>query len=150
MAKRNLFSSLLVLVFFILYFFLTQDLEGSAQYWPRLVCIAGGGISAINLVVSFLQWRKEHDSVPLLPLSPQQLKRFLSIVLTMVVWLFGIVLVGYLSSSVIAILALVLFFEPRMDFKHLCRDILVTLIFLFVSYQLFTLLGVQFPSNLII
>ena len=51
---------------------------------------------------------------------------------------------------ILATLAVVLFFEPKRDKAHVIRDVVVTLIFSVVIYQLFALLGVHFPKGLLL
>ena len=150
MNKRNFFSSLFVLAFFIFFYVYAQGLSDSAAYWPKLICIVGGVLSAANAAVAGVQWQKSRDNTALFPLSAPQLKRSVLLLLVAVVWVSLVPIVGYLVTSTVATLAVVLFFEPKRDKFHLIRDVIVTLVLSVVIYQLFALLGVHFPKGLLL
>lgn len=110
----------------------------------------GGVLSAANAAVAGVQWQKSRDNATLFPLSAPQLKRSVLLLLVAVVWVSLVPIVGYLVTSTVATLAVVLFFEPKRDKFHLIRDVIVTLVFSVVIYQLFALLGVHFPKGLLL
>lgn len=149
MSKRNFYSSLLVLAFFGFFFAYSMRLDESASYWPQLICVVGGVLSVLNAMIYGLQWKKEGGQVALFPLNMQQIKRGAILLGVAAVWVLCISKVGYLVSSVLATGVLVLVFEPVKDKKHFIRDIVVTIIFSVVIYQLFALLGVHFPKGLL-
>ena len=146
MNKRNFFSSLFVLAFFIFFYVYAQGLSDSAAYWPKLICIVGGA----NAAVAGVQWQKSRDHAALFPLDLSQLKRSAVLLIVAALWVFLVPIVGYLVTATLATLAVVLFFEPKRDKAHVIRDVVVTLIFSVVIYQLFALLGVHFPKGLLL
>lgn len=150
MNKRNFFSSLFVLAFFIFFYVYAQGLSDSAAYWPKLICIVGGVLSAANAAVAGVQWQKNRDHAALFPLNLSQLKRSSLLLVVAAVWVFLVPIVGYLITATLATLIVVLVFEPKRDKAHVIRDIVVTLIFSVVIYQLFALLGVHFPKGLLL
>lgn len=150
MNKRNFFSSLFVLAFFIFFYVYAQGLSDSAAYWPKLICIVGGALSVANAAVAGVQWQKSRDHAALFPLNLSQLKRSAVLLIVAALWVFLVPIVGYLVTATLATLAVVLFFEPKRDKFHLIRDVIVTLVFSVVIYQLFALLGVHFPKGLLL
>lgn len=139
-----------MLAFFAFFFIQSQSLKESAAYWPRLICVVGAVLSAANAALSGMKWAREKDAATVFPLSAAQIKNSLILLGVAVVWLFCIPRVGYLVSSTLATGALVLVFEPVKDRKHIIRDVVITLIFSVLIYALFALLGVHFPSGLLI
>ena len=139
-----------MLAFFAFFFIQSQSLKESAAYWPRLICVVGAVLSAANAALSGMKWAREMDAAAVFPLSAAQIINSLILLGVAVVWLFCIPRVGYLVSSTLATGALVLVFEPVKDRKHIIRDVVITLIFSVLIYALFALLGVHFPSGLLI
>lgn len=150
MDRRNFLSSLAVLAFFVFFYVLSGGLAENARYWPKLVCVIGGAISAANSLIALVKMSKAPAGGAIFPLTAPQMKRFAGVTAVAVLWAAGIMTFSYLISSAVATLVLVLAFEPIRDFRHICRDVVVTLLFSGMSYGLFTLLGVQFPEALII
>ena len=150
MNKRNFFSSLFVLAFFVFFYVYSLGLSDSAAYWPKLICVVGGVLSAANAAVAGVQWQKSRDHAALFPLSLPQLKRSAVLLVVAAVWVFLVPVVGYLVTATLATLIVVLVFEPKQDKAHIIRDVVVTLIFSVVIYQLFALLGVHFPKGLLL
>lgn len=97
-----------------------------------------------------VQWQKSRDHAALFPLNLSQLKRSAVLLIVAALWVFLVPIVGYLVTATLATLAVVLFFEPKRDKAHVIRDVVVTLIFSVVIYQLFALLGVHFPKGLLL
>ena len=115
MNKRNFFSSLFVLAFFIFFYVYAQGLSDSAAYWPKLICIVGGALSVANAAVAGVQWQKSRDHAALFPLNLSQLKRSAVLLIVAALWVFLVPIVGYLVTATLATLAVVLFFEPKRD-----------------------------------
>ena len=149
MSRRNFYSSLAVFAFFAAFYALAGDLNAQGSYWPKLICVAGGALSALNALLAALKMRKEPGGVRLFPLTWPQLKCSLSAVAIVVLWLAAVPVIGYLFSSILATLALVLLFEPLRDKRHFIRDAVVTVVFSFAVYQLFSVLEVYFPESLL-
>lgn len=150
MNKRNFFSSLIVLAFFLAFYGMSLSLSDSASYWPKLICVVGGVLSLIQVVLSAVQMKKDGEGTALFPLSMAQVKNGAFLLVAAAVWLFCISRVGYLVSSILATGVIVWVFEPVKDKKHIIRDIIVTLVFSIVIYLLFNLLGVHFPRGLLL
>ncbi|WP_303296516.1 tripartite tricarboxylate transporter TctB family protein [Pyramidobacter piscolens] len=148
MSRRNFYSSLAILAFFIVFYAFSQGLSVEGGYWPELVCVLGGALSALNALIECIQMRREGRSLPLFPLSVLQLKRSLTVVTVIALWLAAVSVIGYLLSSLAATLALVLIFEPQRDKKCLIRDVVVTIVFSVAIYKLFGVLEVYFPDSL--
>jgi len=140
-----------MLLFFLFFFLCTIKLEGGAAYWPKLICVVGAVLSVVNAALAGVKWKKEEGhATAVFPLSLAQVKRSALMLAIAAIWIFVIPYVGYLTVSTIATAAIVVLFEPLKDKKHIARDMVITLIFSFVIYQLFVLLGVHFPKGLLI
>lgn len=57
--------------------------------------------------------------------------------------------IGFLVSSVVALCAIALVFEPVKSKQNLVRDIVVCVIFGVAFYFLFKFLGIHFPRTLL-
>lgn len=150
MNKRNCISSFVVLALFAFFFWKAMSLKASAAYWPKLICVVGMVLSFINALVAGVKWAKEKDGVSIFPLNRKQIINSLILLVVAVVWVYSIPRIGYLVSSFVATCILVLVFEPVKDWKHLVRDVAITLVFSGLIYGLFALLGVHFPKGLLI
>lgn len=148
--KRNFTSSLIVLAFFVFFYFQAVQLKAGASYWPKLICVVGGVLSAVNAAIAGVQWARTREDGRVFPFSPAQFKNFLILLAISVVWIFLTPRLGYLVTSVLATGAIVLAFEPARDRRHIIRDVIVTLIFAAMIYGLFSLLGIHFPKGLLI
>ena len=148
MSRRNFYSSLVVLAFFAFFYVMSGELSSGGSYWPRLICILGGTLAALNALSSALKMRKE-VAVPLFPLTGAQLKRGVAAVALVALWLAAVPLVGYLVASLAVTLALVLLFEPLRDKRHVLRDVIITVVFSLAIYKLFSMLDVYFPESLL-
>lgn len=148
MSRRDFYSSLVILAFFAVFYALSQGLSVEGGYWPKLACVLGGALSALNALIGCIQMRREGRSLPLFPLSIVQLKRSLTVVTVIALWLAAVPVIGYLVSSLAATLALVLIFEPQRDKKRLICDVVVTIAFSVAIYKLFGVLEVYFPESL--
>ena len=136
-----------MLLFFLFFFRCAIKLEGGAAYWPKLICVIGAVLSTVNAALAGVKWKKaDEHATAVFPLSLAQIKRSTLMLAIAAIWIFAIPYVGYLTVSTIATVAIVVLFEPLNDKKHIARDIVITLIFSFVIYQLFVLLGVHFPK----
>lgn len=150
MNKRNFISSLLILVFFLFFYVYSSSSNTGASYWPKLICVVGMVFSALNAAIAGIQWRKQKNQGSAFPLSLPQFKRFSLLLCIAAAWIVFISYTGYLATSILATGVIVLVFEPVKDKRHIIRDVVVTLIFSFVIYQLFALLGVHFPKGLLL
>ena len=151
MAKRNCISSLFFAAVFGYFLYQCGFLKVSAAYWPRLICTAGLGLSALECPLSALRWGRERESQKsLAPLSPRQAGRFALTAGVMVLWILGLKTVGFLVSSVAAMSVLSCLFEMTRDRKHLVRNVLVCAAVGILFYAVFSYLGIRFPKALLI
>ena len=148
--KRNFITGFVVLAFFVLFYLYSQQLQPAAALWPQTICTIGIVLSAANIVLSGVKWKKEHDQVSVFPLNAPQVKRGLILIVLTVIWIFTIRNIGFLVSSTVFTCIIVLIFEPQKDQKHLIRDIIVTILFCVLLFSLFSLLGVRFPRGILI
>ena len=148
--KRNFITGFVVLAFFVLFYLYSQQLQPAAALWPQTICTIGIVLSAANIVLSGVKWKKEHDQVSVFPLNAAQVKRGLILIVLTVIWIFTIRNIGFLVSSTVFTCIIVLIFEPQKDQKHLIRDIIVTILFCVLLFSLFSLLGIRFPRGILI
>lgn len=133
-------------------FFLVYTVTATAEeaaFWPKLVCTVGMALSAVNVAIYGTKWMKEKDSLPVFPLTGAQTVRALLLTVIMMVWVFCLEKLGFLTASVLSVLVIILIFEPVKDKKHIIRDVIAGIIFSFILYELFTLLGVHFPAGIL-
>ena len=151
MQKRNCISSLVCAAVFAFFLIQCASLSASAAYWPRIICIVGLSLSVLEIVLEGIKWSKAAaKQEKLWPLSAAQTKRSLSLLGILVLWILGLNTVGFLVSSVLALCAIALVFEPIRDKKHIILDIIVCAVFGVVFYFTFQLLGIHFPDALLI
>ncbi len=148
--KRNCITGVVVLVFFLVIYACSLQLQPAAALWPQLICVVGIVLSAANTIISGVKWKKEADQASVFPLNGKQLLRGVIITAVIAAWILAIPDVGFLVSSVICTGVLVLAFEPQKDAKHIFRDVVITLLFAVVLYALFALLGIRFPRGILI
>lgn len=147
MSRRDVISSLAVLIFFIFFYVCAGSLDESIAYWPKLICVAGGIFSILNIGGAIIKMLKETSKQSIFPLESGQIKRSLSLMIIVVTWIFIIPYLGFLSTSILATGAMVLIFEPDRCRKNIIRDIVATVIFSIVLYLLFQILGVHFEDG---
>ena len=144
--KRNFITGFVVLAFFVLFYLYSQQLQPAAALWPQTICTIGIVLSAANIVLSGVKWKKEHDQVSVFPLNAAQVKRGLILIVLTVIWIFTIRNIGFLVSSTVFTCIIVLIFEPQKDQKHLIRDIIVTILFCVLLFSLFSTWGFASPG----
>ena len=150
MNKRNFVTGLIVLAFFVLFYVYSQQLQPAAALWPQTICTIGMVLSAANVIISGVKWKKEQNQISVFPLNFEQVKRGLVLIVLTAVWILAIRNIGFLVSSTVFTGIIVLFFEPQKDQRHMIRDIIVTIAFSVLLFALFSLLGIRFPQGLLI
>ena len=150
MNKRNFITGWIVLAFFLFFYYHSLKLTSGADYWPKLLCIIGAALSLMSVIISGLKCMAEKTAMSVFPLNKDQIKRGLTLMLVMILWIAAITRLGYLISSILATTALMLIFEPLRSKGHIIRNLTVALIFSVTMFGLFSILGVHFPSGLLI
>lgn len=150
MQKRNCFTSLLCAALFLFVLVQCNALAESAALWPRLVCCVGLGLAGLEILVEGIQWaRHPGEQQGLWALTPEQTKRSAILLGLLLLWIAGLTTIGFLVSSVAALCAIALVFEPVKNKQNLVRDIVVCVIFGVAFYFLFKFLGIHFPRTLL-
>ena len=150
MAKRNCISSLLCALVFAYFLYQCSFLKVSAAYWPKLICIAGLGLSVLECAAGAFRWLKETEGQrSLMPLSAKQLKRYLAMVVIMVIWITGLNKVGFLACSAAALCLISCLYEMERNRKNMIRNIVVSVLFAVLFYGVFSYLGIHFPKALL-
>ncbi|EOS64357.1 MULTISPECIES: tripartite tricarboxylate transporter TctB family protein [unclassified Anaerotruncus] len=151
MQKKNCFTSLICAAIFLFFLFQCNSLSETAAYWPRMICVVGLVLSVLETVLEGIKWVKTAgDQEKLWPLTGEQTKRSLILLGLLVLWIAGLTTIGFLVSSIVALCAIAIIFEPVKDKKHLIRDIVVCVLFGILFYITFKFLGIHFPRALLI
>lgn len=151
MQKKNCFTSLICAAIFLFFLFQCNSLSETAAYWPRMICVVGLVLSVLETVLEGIKWVKTAgDQEKLWPLTGEQTKRSLILLGLLVLWIAGLTTIGFLVSSIVALCAIAIIFEPVKDTKHLIRDIVVCVLFGILFYITFKFLGIHFPRALLI
>lgn len=151
MQKKNCFTSLICAAIFLFFLFQCNSLSETAAYWPRMICVVGLVLSVLETVLEGIKWVKTAgDQEKLWPLTGEQTKRSLILLGLLVLWIAGLTTIGFLVSSIVALCAIAIIFEPVKDKKHLIRDIVVCVLFGTLFYITFKFLGIHFPRALLI
>ena len=67
--KRNCITGVVVLVFFLVFYACSLQLQPAAALWPQLICVVGIVLSAANTIISGVKWKKEADQASVFPLN---------------------------------------------------------------------------------
>lgn len=150
MQKKNCVTSLVCAAVFLFFFFQCNSLSETAAYWPRIICIVGLVLAGLEIVLEGIKWSKtagEQES--LWVLTPEQTKNSLILLGLLILWIAGLTTIGFLVSSVLALCAIAVVFDPQKSRKHLIRDVVVCVIFGLLFYFVFKFLGIHFPRALL-
>lgn len=151
MQKKNCITSLICAAVFLFFFFQCGALTETAAQWPRMICAVGLALSIAEAALEGVKWnRAVGQQEKMWPLSAGQTKRSLILLGLLVLWIVGLTTIGFLVSSVAALCAIAIVFEPIKDRKHLIRDIVVCVIFGIIFYVTFKFLGIHFPRALLL
>lgn len=148
--KRNFCTGLILFAFFAFFYAYALQLNPDATFWPKVICVTGMVLSAVNTAMAGLKWKKEQDQEAVFPLTMAQLKRAAVLTLILAAWIFILPHLGFLVTATLATGVIVLLFEPQKDKKNIIRDVIVTLVFSIVLYSMFALLGINFPKGILI
>ena len=150
MQKKKCITSLICAAVFLFFFFQCSSLTEAAAYWPRMICIVGLTLSVLETALEGVKWAKAAgQQEKMWPLTAAQTKRSLILLGLLVLWIAGLTTIGFLVSSVAALCAIAIVFEPIKDKKHLIRDVVVCVIFGIIFYVTFKFLGIHFPRALL-
>lgn len=151
MQKKNCITSLICAAIFLFFFFQCSSLTEAAAQWPRIICVVGLVLSIAEAALEGVKWSKAvGQQEKMWPLSAGQTKRSLILLGLLILWIAGLTTIGFLVSSVVALCAIAVIFEPIKDKKHLIRDVVVCVIFGIIFYVTFKFLGIHFPRALLL
>lgn len=151
MEKRNCVTALICAAIFGFFLFQSQFLSDTAAYWPTMICAVGLGLSGLEILLEGLKWRRAVGSQgKLFPLTWEQSKRGLVVLCILVLWVLGLSTVGFLITSLVALCAVAVWFEPIKTRRNLVRDVAVCIVIGILVYVMFGYLGVHFPRALLI
>lgn len=152
MAKKNLLSGGLWALFFIAFYAASGTLRASSALWPKWVCTAGFIFSIVQIALTIRDMKRERSAQNehWLPLTSAQYKRAAAAAVIAIAWALCLAPIGFLVSSIAALLAIFVIYEPHRDKRHIITDAVVAVIFSSALYVLFKCLGVYFPDGLLI
>lgn len=151
MQKKNCVSSLICAAVFLFFFFQCNSLSETAAYWPRIICIVGLALAGAEIALEGIKWRRNtNEQEALWVLTPEQTKNSLILLGLLLLWIAGLTTIGFLVSSVLALCAIAVAFDPQKGKKNIVRDIVVCIIFGLIFYFLFKFLGIHFPRALLL
>ena len=150
MQKKNCFTSLICAAVFLFFLLQCNTLSETAAFWPRMICVVGLALSVLEFVLEGIKLVKTAgEQEKLWSLTGEQTKRSLILLGLLVLWIVGLTTIGFLVSSVAALCAIAIVFEPIKDKKHLLRDVVVCILFGVLFYVTFKFLGIHFPRALL-
>ena len=150
MHKKNCVTTLICAAIFAFFLYECGSLTAAAAYWPRMICIVGLILCAIELVMEGVKWSKvASKQEKLWVLTAAQTRRGVILLGALVLWILGLNTLGFLVSSLLALCAIAILFEPRRAKKNLIRDVAACVVIGLVIYFMFGYLGVHFPRALL-
>lgn len=150
MQKKNCFTSVICALVFLFFLIQCNSLSETAAYWPRMICIVGLVLAGLEILIEGYKWSKTAgEQEKLFPLDAEQTKRSGILLGLLILWIAGLTTLGFLVSSVLALCAIAVIFEPEKSKKNIIRDVVVCVIFGIVFYFTFKLLGIHFPKTLL-
>lgn len=150
MQKKNCFTSVICALVFLFFLFQCNALSETAAYWPRMICIVGLVLAGLEIVTEGYKWSKTAgEQEKLFPLNGAQTKRGAILLGFLILWIAGLTTLGFLVSSVLALCAIAIAFDPDKSKKNILRDIIVCVIFGIIFYFTFKFLGIHFPKTLL-
>ena len=151
MQKKNVVTSIICAAVFLFFLFQCGALSETAAYWPRMICIVGLALSTLEIALEGSKWyRTQNSQERLWALNLEQTKRGLILLGVLILWCLGLNTIGFLVTSLAALCAVALYFEPIKSRRHVIRDIAACLIIGVIVYVMFGYLGVHFPRALLI
>lgn len=149
MKKRDYITGILFTILFISFLVYSNSLDTRAAYWPRFISIIGIALSFLLSITSYISSKKEENK-NFLVFSKSQLIRISVLFLVLIAWIVGIKTLGFLTSSLIVVVFVNVFYEPFKNKKNIIRDIVTALLFVLGMYMLFKVLGIRFPKGFLI
>ena len=150
--RKDFFAYIFWFVFFIAVFIWASSLIESAAFWPKFVSIIGLGLSGIGILRYILvQFSKNNVKTknPVV-LTKALISRSSLLLVTMILWIVLMKPVGFLVSSLIAVNAIVFFFQTTKAHKRQAIHFGITSVLIIGMYIVFLFLGVQFPAGILI
>lgn len=115
-----------------------------------MICVAGLALSMLEIAMEGRKWYRTADGQEkLFPLNGKQIERSLLLLGLLILWVAGLTTIGFLVSSVLALCAISVCFEPIKTQKNILRDIAVCILFGLIIYFIFKYLGIHFPRALL-
>lgn len=150
MQKKNCVTSFICALVFLFFLLQCNSLSESAAYWPRMICIVGLILAGLEIALEGYKWSKTAgEQEKLLPLNADQTKRSGMLLGLLVLWIAGLTTLGFLVSSVLALCAIAIVFDPEKTKKNMIRDVVVCVLFGIIFYFTFKFLGIHFPKTLL-
>lgn len=151
MQKKNCFTSFICAAVFIFFLIQCNSLSTTAAYWPRMVCIVGLILSCLEIALEGYKWyRTAGAQEKLFPLNGAQTRRALILFGVLFLWCLGLSTLGFLVSSILAMCAIAVYFDPHKTRRNVLRDIAVCLVLGVLVYYMFGYLEVHYPRALLI
>lgn len=150
MQKKNCVSSIIFAAVFAFFWFQCAKLRPVPAFWPRMICVTGMALSLLEAVIEGVKWlRSRTEQQPLIPLSSAQIRRSASLLTVLALWIASVTRVGFLCSTIAALIVISLLFEPQRSVRNYVRDVIVCAVFGGIVYGTFLFLGVRFPMTML-
>ena len=151
MQKRNCITALICAAVFVFFLVQSQTLSDTAAYWPTIICSVGLALSCLEILLEGIKWRRTADSQgKVFPLTWAQTKHGLIVLGILILWIVGLSTIGFLVTSLAAMCAIAICFDPHKIKRNIIRDVIVCLVIGIIVYVMFGYLGVNFPRALLI
>ena len=148
MEKKNVVTALLLACVFGYFYGECDELMDASAYWPKLICLAGLALSLLQTVIEAVKWAvKRRSQASLNPFTAVQWKRILFLLAVMILWIVGLQTLGFLTSSLVAVIAVAVAYDPHKSAARFAIDVVCCVFFGIACYMLFRYLGIVFPAT---
>ena len=148
MEKKNFVTALLFAGVFRYFYGQCGELMDASAYWPQLICVAGCALSLLQAALSGVKWAMRRGAQKgLNPFAAAQWKRIIFLLAVMILWIVGLQKLGFLTSSLAAVCAVAVAYDPHKTAGSVALDVVCCVFFGVACYFLFKYLGIMFPDT---
>ena len=154
MTKNNKIAGVILLVFFAIALFMSGSFPTQSSYFPKLICILGIALSAVLIILAFVQEKKGNGEAAK-PLSPKAKKMIAIMTGLIILYALGITTIGFAVSTFLYIVVTGLILYPEKITKENKKPVIIVVVAAMVLSVLITVvfknvLYVPLPSGLLI
>ncbi len=139
MARKNFVASAIWLLLFVIFYIMSDTmLKEQIQFYPKLICIFGAALSIILALQTHFKRAKSEDSSPIWEYDNSQTKKLALTILLISIYVFLIIKIGFLITSIVFMFALIHLMGSEGNIKvELAVSVLFPSVIYFVFVYLF-------------